>query len=521
MYNVDVPFPVYCRECWFGDAWDPLSHGREYDFSRNFFEQYKELQDVVPRLALWQRNAINSDYANMATDSRSVYLSYSVTKESENIFYSKNVDGSKDIVDSLNIISGSEILYENVEGQGNYNCQYLFSSKNCLDSYYLVDCINCSNCFLSYNLRNKKFCIKNTQYTKNEYFKELEKFNLKSRASRNFLQEEFSDIKKKAIYRFTNITQSVNATGDRLLNVKNCKNCFEIYNVENARYCYRGYNYKDSMDFDYGKDSELLYEYITGALDNFNVKFTHNAISSVRDADYTDSCRNCSNILGCISLRSIEYAIFNKKYSKEDFKNIRQKIIQQMKDIPFIDKIGIKYNYGEFFPIELSPWSYNETLAQELAPLTREEVQKRGYAWRNPEQRNFEITITADEIPDDLDEVDENILNEVLGCEHKGICTHQCTEAFRITNYELNFYKKHQIPLPILCPNCRYYERCKIMPELKLYHRDCMCGSTGSSQATTEHFHGKGKCKVEFETTYAPERPEIVYCEKCYQQEVY
>jgi hypothetical protein len=35
------------------------------------------------------------------------------------------------------------------------------------------------------------------------------------------------------------------------------------------------------------------------------------------------------------------------------------------------------------------------------------------------------------------------------------------------------------------------------------------------------HFHGKEKCKVEFETSYAPERPEIIYCEKCYQREVY
>ncbi|MFZ1019649.1 MAG: hypothetical protein WAN61_01490 [Minisyncoccia bacterium] len=38
---------------------------------------------------------------------------------------------------------------------------------------------------------------------------------------------------------------------------------------------------------------------------------------------------------------------------------------------------------------------------------------------------------------------------------------------------------------------------------------------------TIEHFHRQEKCAVEFETSYAPERPEIVYCEKCYQQEVY
>ena len=26
---------------------------------------------------------------------------------------------------------------------------------------------------------------------------------------------------------------------------------------------------------------------------------------------------------------------------------------------------------------------------------------------------------------------------------------------------------------------------------------------------------------IEFETTYSPDRSEIIYCEKCYQQEVY
>ena len=29
------------------------------------------------------------------------------------------------------------------------------------------------------------------------------------------------------------------------------------------------------------------------------------------------------------------------------------------------------------------------------------------------------------------------------------------------------------------------------------------------------------KCNIKIKTPYAPERPEIVYCVKCYQQEVY
>ena len=36
----------------------------------------------------------------------------------------------------------------------------------------------------------------------------------------------------------------------------------------------------------------------------------------------------------------------------------------------------------------------------------------------------------------------------------------------------------------------------------------------------TNHFHGTSKCSNEFETTFAPDRPHVVYCESCYQAEV-
>jgi hypothetical protein len=37
---------------------------------------------------------------------------------------------------------------------------------------------------------------------------------------------------------------------------------------------------------------------------------------------------------------------------------------------------------------------------------------------------------------------------------------------------------------------------------------------------TATHFHGAEPSANEFETTYAPERPEIVYCEQCYNAEI-
>ena len=101
-----------------------------------FFDQYKEFSKTVPKIAVTQRNSINSDYSNFLGESKNVYLSYSVIANSENIYYSKGIDKSTDIIDCLNVKEEGQNLYENLEGEKNYNCQYLLLSRNCLDSYF-------------------------------------------------------------------------------------------------------------------------------------------------------------------------------------------------------------------------------------------------------------------------------------------------------------------------------------------------------------------------------------------------
>ncbi|MBU1911075.1 hypothetical protein KKG16_01530 [Patescibacteria group bacterium] len=39
-FQPNQTFPVYCRDCWHSDKWDTLSYGRDYDFSKPFFEQF-------------------------------------------------------------------------------------------------------------------------------------------------------------------------------------------------------------------------------------------------------------------------------------------------------------------------------------------------------------------------------------------------------------------------------------------------------------------------------------------------
>ncbi|KKU05303.1 MAG: hypothetical protein UX07_C0018G0013, partial [Parcubacteria group bacterium GW2011_GWA2_45_30] len=76
-----------------------------------------------------------------------------------------------------------------------------------------------------------------------------------------------------------------------------------------------------------------------------------------------------------------------------------------MNSMPYIDQKGRVYKYGEFFPPELSPFAYNETIAQEYFPLTKEQAQEQGYSWKDPEPRNYEIQIKNNQIPDHIKDV--------------------------------------------------------------------------------------------------------------------
>jgi len=76
-------------------------------------------------------------------------------------------------------------------------------------------------------------------------------------------------------------------------------------------------------------------------------------------------------------------------------------------------------------------------------------------------------------------------------------------KPFRIIKQELEFYRKYNLPIPRRHPDQRHLDRMSLRNPRHLYTRNC------------------DKCKKEIQTTYSPERPEIVYCQDCYEKEVY
>ena len=330
----------------------------------------------------------------------------------------------------------------------------------------------------------------------------------------NIKQKFEKEIRKKAIRRSANIFQCTNCTGHNMNKSKNSKDCFDIdESAEDSRYAIHSLQIKNNYDIYGNYKNELCYEGVDNDVGMNNVSTI--TVYSSNDCSYCFTCQTSSNLFGCVGLRGKEYCILNKQYSKEEYFDLKSKIVKHMNEMPFQGSKNRIYKYGEFFPLEISPWAYNETIAQEYFPLTKEEALEKGYMWRENEERNYVLDIKVENIPNNIKDVKEDILGKIIECEHQGKCNEQCTEAFKIIEPELQFYKRMNLPIPHLCPNCRHYNRLKQRNPHKLWHRKCMCEKTDHAN------HLDIGCPNEFETSYAPDRREIIYCEKCYQQEVY
>lgn len=510
IYSPKSPYLVYCNECFHDDKWDPLNFGREHDFSRSFFEQLKELQLRVPRLYSFVFNNVNSDYTNGSAFNKNCYMIF-VSDNNEDSFYSYWIMHSRNIAD-CHTLNDCEFCYECIGCKKCYMTKFSEDCSNCQDIMACKNCANCTNCVGCVNLKNKSYCIFNEQYTKEEYLAKIEELNLHIQEGIDNTLEKAKQLFIGSIVKYTHGLQNVNVIGDYVFNSKNCFECYGSNNLEDSKYITWGDNSNNCQDGYVMVDkSTFSYDVVSGINLN-NVKFSFLCQNDF-DSQYCDKCENSNNLFGCISIKKKEYCILNKQYTKEEYEELLPKIIEHMNSQPYMDKSGIEYKYGNFFPIAVVPFAYNETVAQEYSPKTKEEALRDGYLWREQEERNYKITIAAKDLPKSIEEVKDSILNEIIGCEHEGKCNDGCTTAFKIIPEELQLYKKMGVPLPRLCFNCRHTQRFKKKNPQKLWHRQCMCDKK-------DHAHGEEKCNNEFETSYAPDRPEIVYCEECYTREV-
>ncbi|MBI5733194.1 hypothetical protein HY967_04595 [Candidatus Jorgensenbacteria bacterium] len=526
IFPSDVPFPVYCPPCWFSDKWDAESYGVTYDPTRNFFPQFHDLMKRVPKVGLyidWQRT-VNSEYLHLTGPMKDCYLLF-LAEDTENCMYSYGLFHSKDTVDCTKVLHSTE-SYELVNCHNCYHTLFSVDCRNCVNVYFSRNLNNCTDCFGCVNLVGKKNCIWNKQHTEEDYKKEINKLLSGSFRDFDYYKKQSRETWLKYPNKFIHGHSNNNVSGDYIYNSKNVQHSFEVIGGEDNKYCHVINMQPTNNCYDYGdwgKNASFMYESVNCGEDISNTRFSYGTWIG-KEMDYCDVSIEGDNLFGCISLRRKGYCILNKRYSKGEYLSLRDRIIKDMNQNPYIDKRGRVYRYGEFFPIELSPYPYYDTAANDLFSLSKEEIISEGYRWRDSEKREYAATCKATDLPNTIQEVKDSILHEVIECAHKGNCNDRCTIAFRIVPQELAFYRKMNIPLPHLCHNCRHYERFKFMNPPQLWDRHCACSGFQSKGGvysnTISHFHGDKECPNRFKTSYSLVRSEIVYCEQCYNAEV-
>ncbi len=519
----DSGITVYDRDVWWSDNWDPLSYGKEYDFNKQFFIQFRELLGKVPLPSIFNARTVDCFYTQHTGNFKNGYL-VAASWGGENISYAARVHESKDSMD-IYMIANSELCYECIGASKSYRTLFSQNIDGCSDSYFLFECKGCSNCFGCTNLRNKSYHIWNEPYSKEQYSDKLKEMKIDTSAGIAEASKKFESLKLKALRKYGNINNSQQVTGDNITNSYNTRVSFDVSNdVRDCKFIQNGLQMKDSYDgYGVGGHADLLYEVFDTGVQGSRLCFGAIVYGGM-NVFYSYNCHESSNLFGCVGLRRKEYCIFNKQYAKKEYEELIPKIIEHMNSTPYVDKKERIYRYGEFFPIELSPFAYNETVAQEYCTLTKDKAHELGYVWRDPELKEYKVTKKLDELPGDIKAVGDDILDQIIECAHNGDCNDQCTKAFKIIPQELQFYRKMNLPIPRLCSNCRHYARLKRRNPMELWHRKCQCAGAVSENGAYKnivlHQHGKGRCQNEFETSYTPERRETVYCEQCYQTEV-
>ena len=484
----DKPYTIYEINEWYWDTWDQHKYWDDFDFNKTFTEQFEKLllKTPFPNLQRSPGYDENAEYTNYASKNRDSYLVFD-SDGNRNACYCYSTNSSEDVFDCFRI-GGSWNCYECIDSENCYNCHYVQNSRDCHDSEYLFDCIGCESCFLSSGLRNTKYCIENKEYSKEEYQEKIQEYLSMSREE---LKAKFEQQKIWAIRKYYYGIDNTDVSGDYLVRSKDSEACFDSRNLTLCKHVQQSFddatNCHDCTEV--WDNAELLYECAYVWINAYNNKFCSHALGEWSNMMYCFYTPACKDSFGCVWMHHKQYCILNKQYTKEEYNELMPKIIEHMKTT---------WEWWKYLPVNISPFGYNESHAKDYFPLSKEEALAKWFTWSNYEAPfpKVEKTIPADKLPDSIENIPDDILNWAIICKATG-------KPFRIIESELEFYRKHNLPIPKRHPNQRHLDRMSMRNPRKLHDREC------------------DKCNKNIQSTYDPSGNENVYCEECYNESIY
>ncbi len=484
MYSPNKIYPVWCYECWFADDWDATEYGQDYDPKIPFLEQIRKVYQKVPKVALIYVRSVNSEYVNISADNKDCYMLVE-SSNNESCIHSYWAQQCRDSVD-LSFSHQTELAYDSDDCYNGYKLFYSKGCHDCRESYFLYDCRGCNDCIGCTNLRSQQYCVFNKPLGKDAYEKFLAEARLDTASGVEEIHKKFAEFLATQPRKYAEIVNAPGSSGGYISDAKNCCECFHCYDAEDCAYGEHVWrNAKDCMDVSTaGRNANMIYNSINTGIDVANLIGCVQGWSSTF-LEYSLNCFNSNHCFGSAGLRKKDYCILNKQYSKEEYESLRKKIVTEMKE---------RGEYGEFLPPSFSPFGYNETVAQEQFPLTKEKAAELGFGWEEYPRGTYDKeTLQWKDIPDSINDFKTTDINKEIF-----VCM-DCKKNYRIIPAELQFYQKLDIPLPRLCPDCRHDRHMVERGPVKLFApQQCRCDYQVYQNMAKHSNHPEGRCPEYF-----------------------
>jgi len=460
VFRPDCIYPVWHRDEWIEYSSPP---SMEFDSSKSFFEQAWKLFPKCPIPHIFQSHNQNCEYTDDWYYSKDCYLCHS-GQNNEDARYCYGCDSIKDVHCAV-FSFDSELCMDLINSSNCFNSAFLLNCKNVNDSAFLYDCRDCNDCLFCFNLRNKKYCFGNEQLTKEEFEKRCCELDLRSFAvyekAKGFFSEMMKDI---AWHRALKIDQCENSTGNFIRNCKDCENCYMLSFHENcANVSFSGPHAKGILDSIGTVGGELTYM-CSLPVYCYEAKFSF-SVSHCRFVEYCAYMQNCHYCFGCCGLVNQEYCIFNKKYSKEKYEELREKIIIHMK------KMG---EWGEFFPGYFAPNPYNESYAGFQFSVVPEKTFQ--FKMSEPIEKISMKTAEMKDIPDSCELLTRDQEKWLMG---QVFWDSACERPFQIQAADIEFSRRLKTPLPHSYYINRIQDNFKWMPFVGEL-RKTICAKSGN-----------------------------------------
>lgn len=240
-----------------------------------------------------------------------------------------------------------------------------------------------------------------------------------------------------------------------------------------------------------GVNAECLYECQACGFDIFNLRFCNLCWSGCRDLTLCDHCFASSACFGSVGLKKETYCILNKKGTlPQNFTKTQAQIIADMKR---------RGEWGEFFPFQIAYLVTMRAWPRNRFPLIEARCSRVvGLGGRIVMNGDVRISVRPPRFRIASHLFQRISAQKVLKCEETG-------RPFKLVEPELQYYRRNNIPrYQQSRPDCvRDKRRLQFRNPRILWGRSC------------------ASCNQAIQTTYAPSRPEKVFCEACYQEHVY